>query len=97
MSPGEDLLREIGGQVLVAGETKAPGGDSRVVALEELVEQAISLCRAEKSEGAVDQLFGAGLLEVHRSQGVTQIGVRPITTVLASIRSSNTSGQRLAQ
>src|SRR5215470_6492066 len=97
MSPGEDFLRQIGGQVLVAGEAKAPAGNLRVVALEKLVDQAISLRGAEKREGAADQLFGAGLFEVHRSQGVTQIGVRPITTVLASTRSSNTSGQRLAQ
>src|SRR5215471_11752 len=97
MSPGEDLLREIGGQVLVAGETKAPGGDSRVVALEELVDQAISLCGAEKREGAADQLFGAGLLEVHRSQAVTQIGIRPVAAMLASNSRSNAAGQRLAQ
>src|SRR5215472_2767401 len=97
MSSGEDFLRQVSGQILVAGETKAPAGHLRVVALEELVDQAISLCRAEKSEGAADQLFGAGVLEVHRSQAVTQIGIRPVAAMLASNSRSNAAGQRLAQ
>src|SRR5262245_25512937 len=104
MSFGEDLLRQIGRQLLVAGEAKAPAGDLRVVALEELVDQAISLRRADKSEGAADQLFSAGLFEVHRARGVrscnfrvTQLGFRPVAAVLAASSSTNACGQRLAQ